>query len=95
MGNIGQLINFDVLEFFHFSCHKYHLFYYFNIQINIKGGIKNDEGINKHFHFDISVNITYFTHTKFIDYSFVIGMTATVIIWFSTSKAVSHHEIWI
>ncbi|WML42020.1 hypothetical protein RCG19_10570 [Neobacillus sp. OS1-2] len=30
--------------------------------------------------------ITYLTHTKFIDYSFVIGMAATIIIWFSTSK---------
>jgi hypothetical protein len=34
----------------------------------------------------LSFGITYLTHTKFIDYSFVIGMAATVIIWFGTSK---------
>jgi hypothetical protein len=33
----------------------------------------------------LSYGITYLTHTKFIDYSFVIGMAATIIIWFSTS----------
>jgi hypothetical protein len=30
--------------------------------------------------------ITYYTHTKFIDYSFFIGLASTVIIWFFTSK---------
>jgi hypothetical protein len=34
----------------------------------------------------LSFGITYLTHTKFIDYSFLIGMIATVIIWFATSK---------
>jgi hypothetical protein len=34
----------------------------------------------------LSFGITYLTDTKFIDYSFVIGMLATIIIWFSTSK---------
>lgn len=34
----------------------------------------------------LGFGITYYTHTKFIDYSFVIGLIATIIIWFSTSK---------
>jgi hypothetical protein len=34
----------------------------------------------------LSYGITYLTETKFIDYSFVIGIGATIIIWFSTSK---------
>lgn len=34
----------------------------------------------------LSFGITYFTHTKFIDYSFFIGLAATIIIWFFTFK---------
>ncbi len=34
----------------------------------------------------LSFGITYVTDTKFIDYSFVTGIVATIIIWFSTSK---------
>ncbi len=34
----------------------------------------------------ISFGITYFTHTKFIDYACFIGLAVTVILWFSTSK---------
>jgi hypothetical protein len=34
----------------------------------------------------LSFGITYLTNTKFIDYSFVIGLVATILIWFSTSK---------
>lgn len=34
----------------------------------------------------LSVGVAFFTHTAFIDYSFLIGMAATVIIWFFTSK---------
>jgi hypothetical protein len=34
----------------------------------------------------LGFGITYYTDTKFIDYSFVIGLIATIIIWFSTSK---------
>ena len=34
----------------------------------------------------LSFGITYYTHTKFIDYSFFIGLASTVVIWFSTSK---------
>ncbi|MFP5107190.1 hypothetical protein ACSU6B_10510 [Neobacillus sp. C211] len=34
----------------------------------------------------LSYGITYYTHTKFIDYSFFIGLASTVIIWFFTSK---------
>lgn len=34
----------------------------------------------------LSYACTYFTNTKFIDYSFVVGIIATVIIWFFTSK---------
>ncbi|NRD79861.1 hypothetical protein HPT25_21220 [Bacillus sp. BRMEA1] len=34
----------------------------------------------------LSYGITYCTHTKLIDYSFFIGMSVTVIIWFFTSK---------
>lgn len=34
----------------------------------------------------LSYGITYYTHTKFIDYSFFIGLSITVIIWFFTSK---------
>ncbi|WP_391117158.1 hypothetical protein [Psychrobacillus sp. L3] len=34
----------------------------------------------------LSFGITYFTHTKFFDYSFFIGIAVTVCIWFSTSK---------
>jgi hypothetical protein len=34
----------------------------------------------------LSFGITYLTHTKFIDYSFLIGLIATVIIWASNSK---------
>ncbi|MFJ8063701.1 hypothetical protein ACIQYS_03640 [Psychrobacillus sp. NPDC096426] len=34
----------------------------------------------------LSFGITYFTHTKFIDYSFLIGLSVTIIIWFFTSK---------
>ncbi|WHY64433.1 hypothetical protein [Neobacillus sp. SuZ13] len=34
----------------------------------------------------LSFGLTYLTHTKFIDYSFLIGMIGTVIIWFSNSK---------
>ncbi len=36
--------------------------------------------------FSLSFGITYFTHTKFIDYSFFIGIVVTAIIWFFTSK---------
>jgi hypothetical protein len=34
----------------------------------------------------LSFGITYYTHTKFIDYSFFIGLAVTVFIWFFTSK---------
>lgn len=34
----------------------------------------------------LSYGITYYTHSKFIDYSFFIGLAVTVIIWFFTSK---------
>lgn len=34
----------------------------------------------------LSFGITFFTHTKFIDYSFFIGLATTVIIWFFNSK---------
>jgi hypothetical protein len=34
----------------------------------------------------LSYGITYYTHTKFIDYSFFIGLAVTVMIWFFTSK---------
>lgn len=34
----------------------------------------------------LSLGITYFTHTKFIDYSCFIGLAATAFIWFFTSK---------
>jgi hypothetical protein len=34
----------------------------------------------------LSYGITYYTHTKFIDYSFFIGLAVTIIIWFFTSK---------
>jgi hypothetical protein len=34
----------------------------------------------------LSFGITHFAHTKFIDYSFLIGLGTTVILWFSTSK---------
>jgi hypothetical protein len=34
----------------------------------------------------LSFGITYLTDTKFIDYSFVIGLVTTIIIWFSASK---------
>jgi hypothetical protein len=34
----------------------------------------------------LSFGITYLTHTKFIDYSFLIALIATVIIWASNSK---------
>lgn len=34
----------------------------------------------------LSYGLTYLTHTKFIDYTFLVGMIATVIIWFSNSK---------
>jgi len=30
--------------------------------------------------------ITLFTNSKFIDYSFVVGIVVTIIIWFFTSK---------
>ncbi|MEH7074245.1 hypothetical protein [Neobacillus drentensis] len=30
--------------------------------------------------------LTYYTHTKFLDYSFFVGMVVTIIIWFFTSK---------
>lgn len=30
--------------------------------------------------------LTYFTHTKFIDFAFLVAMIITVIIWFFTSK---------
>jgi hypothetical protein len=34
----------------------------------------------------LSYTFTYFTHTKFIDYSFIVGLISTVIIWFFASK---------
>ncbi|WP_144510089.1 hypothetical protein [Bacillus sp. FJAT-22090] len=34
----------------------------------------------------LSFGIAYFTHTTFIDYSFLIGLAATVSIWFFNSK---------
>lgn len=34
----------------------------------------------------LSFGITYFTHTKFIDYSCFIGLAATAVIWYFTSK---------
>lgn len=34
----------------------------------------------------LSLGITYFTHAKFTDYSFFIGLAATIIILFFTSK---------
>lgn len=34
----------------------------------------------------LSFGITYFTHTKFIDFSFFIGLAVTIIIWFFTFK---------
>ncbi|MDY0395506.1 hypothetical protein ACFSMW_18190 [Virgibacillus halophilus] len=34
----------------------------------------------------LSYGVTYFTHTKFIDFAFLIGIAVTVIIWFFTSK---------
>ncbi|MEH6908629.1 hypothetical protein V7103_20050 [Neobacillus drentensis] len=34
----------------------------------------------------LSFALTYLTHTKFIDYSFLIGMIASLIIWASNSK---------
>ncbi|MER2171010.1 MAG: hypothetical protein ABS938_10260 [Psychrobacillus psychrodurans] len=34
----------------------------------------------------LSLGITYFTHSKFIDFSFLVGLVATVTIWFFTSK---------
>ena len=34
----------------------------------------------------LSFGITYFTHTKFIDFAFFIGIAVTIIIWFFTSK---------
>jgi hypothetical protein len=36
--------------------------------------------------FGLSFALTYLTHTKLIDYSFLIGMIASVIIWASNSK---------
>lgn len=37
----------------------------------------------------VNFGITYFTHSKFIDYSFFIGLAATIIIWFFTFKGSS------
>jgi len=34
----------------------------------------------------ISFGVAYYTHTKFIDFSFLTGFAVTVIIWFFTSK---------
>ena len=34
----------------------------------------------------LSLAITYFTHSNFIDYAFLVGLIATVAIWFFTSK---------
>ncbi|WHY75410.1 hypothetical protein QNH20_14780 [Neobacillus sp. WH10] len=34
----------------------------------------------------ISFGVAHYTHTKFIDFSFLIGLAVTVIIWFFTSK---------
>ncbi|MFF2753788.1 hypothetical protein ACFVR1_08545 [Psychrobacillus sp. NPDC058041] len=34
----------------------------------------------------LGFGVAFFTHTKFIDYSFFIGLAVTVIIWFFTSK---------
>ena len=34
----------------------------------------------------LSFVFTYLTNTKFIDYSFLVGMIASIIIWFSNSK---------
>ncbi|WP_160725383.1 hypothetical protein [Bacillus sp. USDA818B3_A] len=34
----------------------------------------------------LSLGFTYLTHAKFIDYSFLVGMIVSIIIWFSTSK---------
>ncbi|MEH7331053.1 hypothetical protein V7161_00030 [Neobacillus drentensis] len=34
----------------------------------------------------LSYALTWFTHSKFIDYSFFAGLAVTVIIWFFTSK---------
>jgi hypothetical protein len=34
----------------------------------------------------LSFGITFLTHTKFIDYSFLIGLITTILIWASNSK---------
>lgn len=34
----------------------------------------------------LSFGFTYLTDTKFIDYSFLVGMIVSIIIWFSNSK---------
>lgn len=34
----------------------------------------------------LSYAVTYYTHTKFIDFSFFVGLVVTVIVWFFTSK---------
>ena len=38
------------------------------------------------FLFGLSFGMTYFTHAEFTDYSFFIGLAATIIIGFFTSK---------
>ena len=34
----------------------------------------------------LTLGITYFTNSHFIDYAFLVGLVATVTIWFFTSK---------
>ncbi|PFO08013.1 hypothetical protein COJ85_04910 [Bacillus sp. AFS076308] len=34
----------------------------------------------------LTFGITHYTNSKFIDYAFVVGLAATVVIWFFTSK---------
>ncbi|MDP4086313.1 MAG: hypothetical protein Q8934_17100 [Bacillota bacterium] len=36
--------------------------------------------------FGASYGITHYTKTRLVDYSFVVGLVVTVIIWFFTSK---------
>lgn len=36
--------------------------------------------------FGVNYAVAYFTNTKFIDYSFVVGLVFSIIIWFFTSK---------
>ncbi|WP_042457258.1 hypothetical protein [Neobacillus dielmonensis] len=34
----------------------------------------------------LSFALSHFTHTKLVDYSFLVGLIITVVIWFFTSK---------